>query len=182
MQNSETKSTRNAQTQSDEQMAKESRDNGKEFTEEALSEADRETLRIYRKTRSASNTARMLKRSTGGTRTSLHRIRDKFGYRDARELLGADAVAQQCGAGNVTSAALYELIIKQDFKCALTGRELKPEAAAVDHKEALANGGHHAIDNVQWLHKQVNAAKGTMTNSEFIAMCSEVVRENGEQH
>ena len=57
----------------------------------------------------------------------------------------------------------------------MTGRELVPAVASVDHMEPIARGGSNAIDNVCILHSDVNRAKGTQTIGEFIQMCREVV-------
>jgi len=64
---------------------------------------------------------------------------------------------------------------RQDFRCALTGRRLQPETAALDHMLSVARGGRHCIENAQMLHKDVNRAKGTLTNEEFVTLCREVV-------
>ncbi len=64
----------------------------------------------------------------------------------------------------------------QNYKCALTGRELTPDKAALDHCVPVSRGGSLTdADNLQVLHVEVNAAKGALTNAEFIALCREVV-------
>lgn len=64
----------------------------------------------------------------------------------------------------------------QKYKCALTGRALTPDIAALDHCIPVSRGGSILdAENLQVIHSDVNAAKGTMTNSEFIALCREVV-------
>jgi len=40
----------------------------------------------------------------------------------------------------------------------------------------MRRGGQHAIENTQVLHKDVNRAKGSLSNEEFLAMCREVVQ------
>lgn len=75
----------------------------------------------------------------------------------------------------VTLQEVLRLLEVQEFKCALTGRELTPETATLDHVIPIQNGGEHKITNAQILHKDVNRAKNTMTNEEFVAMCREVV-------
>lgn len=57
---------------------------------------------------------------------------------------------------------------------ALTGRRLEPEDASLDHLIALARHGSNTMENVQIVCNHVNAAKGTMSNEEFIQMCREV--------
>lgn len=82
-----------------------------------------------------------------------------------------------------TESIAYEnimlLVKNQNQRCALTGRHLVADSAALDHILPISRGGEHKIENAQVLHKEVNRAKGTMTNEEFIAMCREVVRWTG---
>lgn len=75
----------------------------------------------------------------------------------------------------VTGKQIMELIETQQYRCALSGRELTPETASLDHVIPLSRGGKHDISNLQVLDHQVNAAKGTMTMEEFTAMCGDVV-------
>lgn len=82
------------------------------------------------------------------------------------------------GARSITAAGLRELLVKQGYRCRLTGRDLLPEEAALDHVTPLNNGGVNDMSNVQILHCDVNQAKGTMTQEEFIEMCREVVAHN----
>tara|TARA_R110002095_G_scaffold165188_2_gene143387 strand:+ start:1802 stop:2365 length:564 start_codon:yes stop_codon:yes gene_type:complete len=71
---------------------------------------------------------------------------------------------------------LKEIIAKQDYRCNLTNRKLSPENASADHIKPVSQGGAHAIENIQILDKQINTAKGTMSNKEFVCMCIEVVK------
>jgi len=78
---------------------------------------------------------------------------------------------------------VLDLLERQRFRCALTGRALTPESAALDHIVPIRCGGEHVIENAQVLHKDVNRAKGSMTTEAFVALCGEVVRwsrEGGE--
>jgi 5-methylcytosine-specific restriction endonuclease McrA len=79
----------------------------------------------------------------------------------------------------LTAAEIYDLVKTQEFKCALTGRELNPQTASIDHMQPLSRGGEHSVSNLQVVHYDVNQAKGTMTQDEFIAMCREVVGLHG---
>jgi 5-methylcytosine-specific restriction endonuclease McrA len=67
---------------------------------------------------------------------------------------------------------LRELITKQEYRCALTGVELEPSTAEIDHVIAVADGGDHSIGNLQVLHRIVNRMKGAMDNDEFIRWCN----------
>lgn len=78
--------------------------------------------------------------------------------------------------GPVSTANVLALLDRQGYRCALTGRPLTPETAALDHVVPLRFGGEHLIENTQVLHKDVNRAKNSMTNEVFAAMCGEVVR------
>lgn len=78
--------------------------------------------------------------------------------------------------GAVNKKRVLEILERQGRCCALTGRTLTPQTASIDHITPLANGGSHTIGNIQILHKDVNAAKGSMSQEEFIEMCREVAR------
>ena len=78
--------------------------------------------------------------------------------------------------GSVSTTNVMALLAYQDYRCALTGRELTPEMAALDHIVPIRRDGEHAIENTQVLHKDVNRAKGSLTSEEFIGMCREVVQ------
>jgi hypothetical protein len=80
----------------------------------------------------------------------------------------------------VTAKQIMELIERQEFRCALSGRELTPETASLDHVLPLSRGGTHDISNLCVVHHHVNAAKGTMTVDEFVAMCREVAAHRSE--
>lgn len=75
-----------------------------------------------------------------------------------------------------TANKLMALIESQSYKCALTGQDLTPENAHLDHKLPLSRGGDNKLGNLQWIHKDVNKAKGEMTNEEFVKMCRKVAR------
>jgi hypothetical protein len=75
----------------------------------------------------------------------------------------------------ISRIALLGLIENQGYRCAMTGRQLTPETASLDHKVPLSRGGVHAIENIWIVHDDVNRAKGTMTAEEFVALCREVV-------
>jgi len=78
--------------------------------------------------------------------------------------------------GAVSTENVLRLLDHQHYRCALTGRCLTPQTAALDHVMPMRRGGQHAIENTQVLHKDVNRAKGSLSNEEFLAMCREVVQ------
>lgn len=78
--------------------------------------------------------------------------------------------------GSVNKAGILALLADQDYRCALSGRRLTPQRAALDHIVPVSRGGEHRIGNAQVLDKLVNRAKGTLTNEEFIRLCGRVWR------
>lgn len=76
--------------------------------------------------------------------------------------------------GDVTAHEVLQLLLHQNYRCALSGRDLAPEQAALDHIVPISCDGEHSIENAQILHKDVNRAKGGLTNEEFIQLCREV--------
>lgn len=91
---------------------------------------------------------------------------------------GKDGVTQKRSeqATAITAKGLRRLLEEQSYRCALTGRELTPDVATVDHKHPLSDGGTNTLDNVQIVHCDVNQAKGAMSQEAFLAMCREVVQ------
>lgn len=57
----------------------------------------------------------------------------------------------------------------------MSGRELTPETASIDHCTPMSKGGKHLMSNIQILHRDINQAKSTMSMDEFVSMCREVV-------
>lgn len=78
--------------------------------------------------------------------------------------------------GKVTAKKLRQLIDFQNYRCALTGDELTPETASVDHKIPISKGGTNVMENVQVLHSEVNRMKGSMSTLEFILLCRKIIK------
>lgn len=78
--------------------------------------------------------------------------------------------------GKVTAKKLRQLIDFQNYRCALTGDELAPETASVDHKIPISKGGTNVMENVQVLHSEVNRMKGSMSTLEFILLCRKIIK------
>ena len=118
-----------------------------------------------------------------------HRMRAGFRISDGRRVdlvryvawlieerrLGPGRRRRRCRKDTVSFDEVLNLLRKQNYRCALSGRQLTPDSAALDHILPISRGGEHHIKNAQILHKDVNRAKGTLTNEEFLAMCREVV-------
>lgn len=69
---------------------------------------------------------------------------------------------------------LYELLEVQDYRCALTGRELSPDDVALDHIVPISNGGDFSLANSQLVSKSANRAKHTLSQDDFIELCKSV--------
>jgi 5-methylcytosine-specific restriction endonuclease McrA len=74
-----------------------------------------------------------------------------------------------------TAKRIRRLIEIQDFRCAMTGIELKPEDANLDHIIPVAAGGDHSMGNVQIVHRVINQMKSTLRKDAFIEWCRRVV-------
>ena len=84
------------------------------------------------------------------------------------------------GPDRATTQDLARLWKRQRGRCALTGRRLD-RTAQIDHKVAVARKGSDRIDNLQWLCADANLAKRALTDAEFVALCSDVMRWIGER-
>lgn len=78
---------------------------------------------------------------------------------------------------NLTPRYMYDLFIQQNQKCSLSGIDIKftnswksrsDQTASLDR---IDNTKGYIIGNVQWVHKQINFMKGTMTQEDFINFC-----------
>lgn len=68
-------------------------------------------------------------------------------------------------------AELRGLVERQGYKCALSGVQLDPDIAELDHIVPVAAGGWHDVGNLQVLHRAINRMKGQLSNDEFIRWC-----------
>lgn len=94
--------------------------------------------------------------------------------RDAAAAVRTEGEAAEVGTP-ISTGSVLRMVESQQYACALTGRALTPETAALDHIVPVRFGGEHVIENAQILHKDVNRAKGSLTKAEFINLCREVV-------
>jgi hypothetical protein len=81
---------------------------------------------------------------------------------------------------NIDIKDAWKLFINQNQKCALTGIQLTfpVQSRTTDWKEYTASLDRidskkgYTIDNVQWIHKDVNLMKQQYTNEYFIVLCN----------
>lgn len=80
---------------------------------------------------------------------------------------------------DITIEYAWELFLKQDRRCALTGLELRfpKKSTSSEYKSATASLDRidstigYVKGNVQWVHKDINIMKNTYSNNYFINMC-----------
>ena len=74
---------------------------------------------------------------------------------------------------------LADLLIEQDFKCALTGWDI--DALSVGNNTAsldrIDSSVGYVKENVQWVHKMVNMSKQQYSQEDFIEMCLAVANK-----
>ena len=84
---------------------------------------------------------------------------------------------------DITLEYITDLLINQDFKCALSGVEIKLANTTVEQKQGKGTASLDRKDsskgyikgNVQWVHKKVNIIKWDMTQDEFVGWCEKIV-------
>ena len=89
---------------------------------------------------------------------------------------------------DVTIRQVWNLFVKQDGKCALTGVELTLPTSGVkkDIKNATASldridsSKGYQISNLQWVHKDINMMKKQYPQELFIEWCKKVAKHNKE--
>lgn len=85
------------------------------------------------------------------------------------------------GPERANPADLARLWKRQRGLCALTGRRLSRDSAHLDHITAKARGGSDNIANLRWLCTEANLARRELSDTEFLALCSDVMSWIGER-
>lgn len=68
---------------------------------------------------------------------------------------------------------------RQRGRCALTGRRLD-RTAELDHIIPKNLGGSDRLDNLQWVCREANRAKGKLSQDAFLALCADAVSYAGK--
>lgn len=76
----------------------------------------------------------------------------------------------------ITGKALFLMLQRMDYRCALSGVVLDPDESSLDHIKPLSRGGEHVMENVVFVHSTINRMKGEMTADEFIGWCRKVAQ------
>lgn len=81
----------------------------------------------------------------------------------------------------ITIEQAWELFLKQDSKCALSGLPIKFGAQQQNNTASLdridSTKGYE-LGNIQWVHKHINFMKRTYSQEYFIDMCKNVARKH----
>lgn len=78
----------------------------------------------------------------------------------------------------VTAKNLYQLLLRQDKRCAISGVELTTDNVSIDHIVPLSKGGGHVMQNVHLVHRVINRMKGTMGHEEMLDLCRKITQWN----
>ena len=73
-----------------------------------------------------------------------------------------------------TAKRIRQLIEDQQYRCAMTGIELSPDDANLDHIVPISAGGEHVMGNVQVVHRVINQMKSTLPKDDFINWCRKI--------
>lgn len=77
---------------------------------------------------------------------------------------------------------IWDLFLKQDRKCALTGLDIYFNEKSTDERTAsldrIDSNKGYIIDNVQWVHKDVNNMKQDYEQDYFLKICKLIAKTN----
>jgi len=84
----------------------------------------------------------------------------------------------------------YDLLLKQEFKCALTGISICIADTVTEHNhgkttaslDRIQSNVGYCVENIQWVHKHVNRIKYTWSNDEFIGFCTLIADYHPSHH
>lgn len=85
----------------------------------------------------------------------------------------------------ITLKYAWELFLKQNSKCALSGVDINLVTRYSYHRhentasiDRIDSSKGYIKDNIQWVHKRINIMKSNMSDIEFVEMCKKVVDNN----
>jgi hypothetical protein len=75
----------------------------------------------------------------------------------------------------IAAIELWGLAKKQKLKCALSGRQLTNLNISPDHIIPISKGGIHSISNIRLVDRDINIARQSLSDEEFIQLCKDVI-------
>lgn len=83
---------------------------------------------------------------------------------------------------DITIEYIWDLFIKQNRKCALSGKEIGFQSANVNTAslDRINSKIGYIKENVQWVHRDINFCKQSFSNEEFINLCLDIVKHNNK--
>lgn len=84
----------------------------------------------------------------------------------------------------VSAKYIYEILINQNKRCALSGVEIILSGWFSDRNknnaslDRIDSSKGYTKDNVQWVHKDINFMKSNKSDKEFINLCKQVAKYN----
>lgn len=82
----------------------------------------------------------------------------------------------------MTAADFYTLLTTvQGYRCALTGRELRPQNTSIVHCVPLSKGGRHCIANVRLVRTEFASLARKHSLEEVLSMCKEILDFNSSR-
>jgi len=85
---------------------------------------------------------------------------------------------------DITIEYLWELFVKQNKRCSLSGVELKFGRVTKDKEnknvsiDRIDSSKGYIVGNVQWIDKQINIMKNKMDEKTFLSLCKQIVYYN----
>lgn len=78
-------------------------------------------------------------------------------------------------SGKITIKNLEDRLEAQGYRCSVTGLDLTPQTASLDHIIPHSEGGTNTMDNVQIVHREVNRIKGSLSMQELFEWCIRIL-------
>jgi len=84
---------------------------------------------------------------------------------------------------DVSIEQLWELFVKQAGRCALTGSRLhltkkRTDPSTTASVDRIDSSKPYVIENLQWVHKDINRMKQDLDQSQFLSLCRDVTAYN----
>lgn len=90
---------------------------------------------------------------------------------------------------DITIEYLWELFLKQNKKCALSGqnlcfryKETERRVGQTASLDRIDSKKHYSRDNIQWIHKDLQPMKMNKSQESFLEWCYDIVKYNNVQH